>query len=54
MLEFRDKGSSATQFAVMSGDIVIASLYKGTLSVTAVEAVIWHWAFWTTGGPPGF
>jgi hypothetical protein len=28
MLEFRDTGTSATQIAVMSGEVVIASLYK--------------------------
>ena len=54
MLEFRDKGTSATQFAVMSGEVVIASLYKGTLSVTAGQAIVWNWSFKTTEGPPGF
>ena len=53
-LEFRDKGTSATQFAVMRGEILIATLYQGTLSVTAGEAVIWHWSFNTTEGPPDF
>jgi len=48
------KGTSATQIAVMSGDVVIASLYKGVLSVTADQAVVWNWSFKTTEGPPGF
>jgi hypothetical protein len=54
MLEFRDRGTSATQIAVMCGAVVIAGLYKGTLSVTAGQAVVWHWTFKTTDGPPGF
>ena len=54
MLEFRDKGTSATQFAVMSGDVVIATVSKGTLSVTAGQAVFWRWTFHMTAGPPGF
>ena len=54
MLKFRDKGISATQIAVMSGEVVIASLYKATLSVTAGQAIVWNWSFKMTDGPPGF
>jgi hypothetical protein len=50
-LEFRDKGSSGTQIAVMSGEVVVANIYKGTLSVTAGQAIVWNWTFKTT---PGF
>ena len=28
--------------------------YKGMLSVTAGQVVVWHWTFYTTAGPPGF
>ncbi len=48
MLEFRDTGTSRRQFAVMSGDVVIATVSK------AGQAVVWHWSFKTTDGPPGF
>jgi hypothetical protein len=34
-LEFRDKGTSGTQIAFMSGEVTIAALWKGVLSVTA-------------------
>jgi hypothetical protein len=53
-LEFRDKGTSGTQIAVMSGEVVVANIYKGTLSVTAGQAIVWNWTFKTTEGPPGF
>jgi hypothetical protein len=30
MLTFRDKGTSDTQITVLSGDVLIAKIYKGT------------------------
>jgi hypothetical protein len=51
MLEFRDKGTSGTQFAVMSGDIVIATISQAVLPVTAGR---WRWTFHMTPVPPGF
>ena len=37
MLEFRDKGTSRTQFAVMSGEVVIATIY--------MDEQVWNWTF---------
>jgi hypothetical protein len=53
-LEFHDTGASGTQVAVMSGEVVVANIYKGTLSVTAGQAIVWNWTFKTTEGPPSF
>ena len=33
-LTYRDRGTNGTQLDVLCGDIVIANVYKGTLSVT--------------------
>jgi hypothetical protein len=55
MLEYRDTGHQRhAQIAVMSGEVVIANVYKGVTAVTAGQMVIWHWSFKTTDGPPGF
>jgi|SoimicmetaTmtHPA_FD_contig_31_6322732_length_395_multi_2_in_0_out_0_2 hypothetical protein len=49
MLEFRDKGSSRTQFAAMSGEVVVASISK------ALGTTYWRWTFYmTAAGPRGF
>ena len=53
MLEFRDKGTSRTQFAVMSGEVVIATVYKAMPSAM-VDQPAWNWSFKATDGPPGF
>jgi hypothetical protein len=50
-LEFRDKGTSGTQIAVMSGDVVVANISKAVLPVTAGR---WRWSFHMTAVPPGF
>ena len=46
MLEFRDKGTSRTQFAVLSGEAVIATIY--------MDEQVWNWTFRLSAGPPGF
>ena len=51
MLEFGDKGISATEFAVLSGEVIVANVYK---AVGTSGAVFWGWTFKTTDGPPGF
>ena len=53
MLEFRDKGTSGTRIAVMSGEVLIANVYKAMQSAL-VEQPIWHWSFRMTDGPTGF
>jgi hypothetical protein len=51
-LEFRDTGTSATQIAVMSGEVAVATVYKAAPSVMAEQ--VWHWTFKMSAGPPGF
>jgi hypothetical protein len=48
------QGTSRTQLETLCGEVVVANLYQGTLSVTAGHAIVWHWSFKTTAGPPGF
>jgi hypothetical protein len=52
MLEFRDKGTSGTQFDALSGGVIVASVYKTAPSVIAEQ--VWHWTFRMSAGPPGF
>jgi hypothetical protein len=44
-LIYRDRHSSGTQFDIVSGEVVIGNLWKAILSVTAGQAVYWHWTF---------
>ena len=53
-LTYRDRGSSGTQLDIVSGDLVIGTVWKATLSVTAGQAVEWRWTFRITAGPIGF
>jgi hypothetical protein len=53
-LTYRDRGSSGTQIEVLCGDIVIAIVYKGTLSATTGGDPYWNWTFYFTARPPGF
>ena len=53
-LTYRDRGTSGTQLDVLCGDIVIAVVYKGTLSATTGGDPYWNWTFYFTARPPGF
>lgn len=53
-LTYRDRGTSGTQLDVLCGDIVIANVYKPTLSSVAHGDAYWHWTFYFTARPPGF
>jgi hypothetical protein len=44
-LTYRDRGTSGAQFDIVSGQVVVGSLWKAALSVTAGQAVRWHWTF---------
>jgi len=44
-LTYRDKGTSGTQLDVLSGDEVIAFLWKNVLSVMAQQDADWRWTF---------
>ena len=46
MLTYRDRGTSGTQIEVLSGNEAVAFLWKGVLSITAGQAVHWHWTFY--------
>ena len=53
-LTYRNRGTSGTQLDIVSGDLVIGSLWKGVLSAMTGGAVDWRWTFHITAGPPGF
>jgi hypothetical protein len=53
-LTYRDRGTSGTQLDIVSGDLVIGTLWKAALSATAAGTVNWRWTFHITAGPPGF
>ena len=53
-LVYRDRGLSGTQIDVICGDLVIAAVYKRTLSVVAGQEYFWSWTFFVTAAPPGF
>ena len=44
-LTYRDRGTSGTQLHIVSGQVVVGSFWKAALSVTAGQAVRWHWTF---------
>ena len=44
-LNYRDRRTSGTQLDIMSGKVVVGSMWKAALSVTAGQAVRWHWTF---------
>jgi hypothetical protein len=44
-LTYRDRGTSNTQLEVLSGDEVIAFLWKNVLSVMAGRGANWCWTF---------
>jgi uncharacterized protein YbdZ (MbtH family) len=50
-LTYRDRGPSATQIDVVSGDLVIATIYKTT---RLSQDQYWSWTFLITAAPAGF
>jgi hypothetical protein len=53
-LTYRDKGSSGTQWDVLSGELVIGNINKGALSLAADRDTPWSWHFRLHVAPPGF
>ena len=45
---------SGTQFDIVCHELVIGTLWKAVLSVTAGQSVTWRWTFHITAGPPSF
>jgi hypothetical protein len=50
-LTYRDRGTIGTQIDVLSGDLVIANIYKMTRSN---QDAYWSWTFLITAAPTGF
>jgi hypothetical protein len=53
-LTYRDKGTSGTQIAVLSGNLLIASIGKRVLTPLAGQEVRWQWTFSIHAAPSGF
>jgi hypothetical protein len=53
-LTYRDRQSTSTHFDVLSGDLVIGSINKGSLSLSASRETPWSWHFELHVCPPGF
>ena len=47
-LTYRDRGTSGTQFDIVSGIVVVGSLWKAVLSVSAGQGTYWCWT-WSAG-----
>ena len=53
-LTYRDRGTSGSQLEIVSGNLVIGTLWKAVLSSTAGGGANWRWTFHITAGPHGF
>ena len=53
-LTYRDRGTSATQLDVLSGEVRIATLWKNKFSILSGGGEDWRWTFTISAGPPGF
>jgi hypothetical protein len=51
-ITYRDRGISGTQLDVLSGDLVIGTVYKISAGAGRVER--WSWTFTITAAPAGF
>jgi hypothetical protein len=51
-LTYLDRGSSGTQANIVSGTVVVGSLWKAVLSVTARQEARWRWS-WHAGPASG-
>ena len=52
-LTFRERGTSGTRLDVLSGEVVVCSLWKAMLS-TDTRGERWDWSWQIAKGPPGF
>jgi hypothetical protein len=52
-LSYRDRGTSGTQFDVMSGTVVVCSLRKAMMS-PEFRGERWDWTWNISRGQPGF
>jgi hypothetical protein len=50
-LVYRDKGTSGTRWAVVSGSLVIGSIRTNTLSVVVDQQVAWDWTLSISAAP---
>jgi hypothetical protein len=53
-LSYRDRGSSGTQLDVMSGEVVVCSLWKVMLEGVSRDASAWFWTWRIEQVPPGW
>lgn len=53
-LTYRDRHSTSTQLDVLSGALVIGSINKGSLSLSASRETPWAWHFRVHVAPLGF
>jgi hypothetical protein len=53
-LTYRDRQSTGTQWDVLSGELVIGGIVKGSLSLAADRDTPWAWHFRLHVAPPGF
>lgn len=53
-LLYRERGVSSTHFDIVSGDLVIGTLYQGTRPALTNQPAFWHWTFFVMASPPGF
>ena len=53
-LTYRDRGTTGTQWDVLSGELVIGNINKGSLSLAADRDTPWSWHFRLHVAPIGF
>jgi len=53
-LTYRDRGTSGTQWEVVTGNLVIGSIRKNTPSLMANKQPAWDWTLNVSAAPPGF
>lgn len=51
-LVYRDRGTSGTQFDIISGAAIVGNLWKAVTSVTSGGQVHWAWS-WSAGPASG-
>lgn len=54
ILTFRPRQATGTHFDVLSGELVIGGISKGSLSLSASRDTPWSWHFALHVAPPGF
>ena len=53
-LIYRDRGTSGTQLDVISGGVVVCSLWKRLLPGISPDASVWSWTWRIERGPDGW